>query len=341
MTKQTLLYIGHAFHNKTKSNLFLLDLLRKRYNIEFFFFDPYKDNPKTCFLPLKGKNYDILLLWQIMPRLFELKKYITFKKGVFFPMYDAAVFSLNNHIWDEYQDIQIINFCKKLHTHLKKRGFSSHYIQYFPSPSSITDIGSIKSVFFWQRRSEVNINTVERLLENNSIDHLHIHKALDPNENFTEPSNTLKYKISYSEWFKTKEELKKTMERSAIYIAPRLREGIGMSFLEAMALGRCVIAPNHPTMNEYIKNKVTGFLYNPSAPQAIKLNNIREIQEKTVKYIQKGFKKWEKKKWKILDWIEEKPIINKKRIQSHFKKLIREKYYLFGFIPLLKNEVEK
>ena len=56
------------------------------------------------------------------------------------------------------------------------------------------------------------------------------------------------------------------LRRAGIYFAPRLYEGIGISFLEAMAMGKAVVAPDNPTMNEYVTHNVNGFLYKPGGP---------------------------------------------------------------------------
>jgi hypothetical protein len=42
-----------------------------------------------------------------------------------------------------------------------------------------------------------------------------------------------------------------------------------MSFLEAMAMGLCVVAPRAPTMSEYIEDGVNGLLYDPERPEAL------------------------------------------------------------------------
>lgn len=336
--KKKLLYIGHAYHNKTKSTQFLKDMLEAKYEVEFFDFDPYNDNIQTHFRPLAGKSFDVLVIFQIMPSLIQLEKVIKFKKSVFFPMYDG-VSSRDNSIWLEYKNTQIINFSKTLHNELKQLGFSSHYIQYFPKPIKTENYGNAKSVFFWQRITPINIHTVEQLLNGNKIKHIHIHKALDPQHKFVEPTTDMPWKITYSEWFETKKEMLETQQKSAIYIAPRLYEGIGMSFLEAMAMGRCVIAPNHPTMNEYIKDGETGCLYDYNNPQPVNLKDIKKIQQNTIKFIADGYARWEKEKGKIVEWIEEKVKINDgclKKISSSRTDVLT--YYLFSFIPVIKIE---
>ena len=70
-----LLYVKHAFHNKTKSNDFLQEIIKTGYEIEFFDYDNDKDTLKK-FQELEGKEFDTVVLFQIMPPISELKKYI-------------------------------------------------------------------------------------------------------------------------------------------------------------------------------------------------------------------------------------------------------------------------
>ncbi len=336
MKKQKLLYIGHAYHNKTKSTQFLKDMLAQRFDVEIFDFDPYKDDMNTHFASLKGQNYDVVVIFQIMPHLDKLKKVVNFKRSVFFPMYDGVPARTDN-IWAEYKDTQIINFCRTLHEELQKIGFSSHYIQYFPEPITTDNMGKTDSVFFWQRINQINADLVAKLLAKTKISHLHFHKAIDPTHKITLPQ--VKCKITTSEWFDTREEMQAKMQESALYIAPRLYEGIGMSFLEAMAMGRCVVAPNNPTMNEYIEDGKTGILYNPENPQPLEIKQIKQIQKNTLKYIQNGYKKWQKEKYKILDWLIADLETDEKKIKKYYaEKAEITTYKLFNFLTLLKSK---
>ena len=299
---KNLLYIGHAFHNKTKSSDFILDLLSTKYSIEKFDFDPYCDG-MGVFKKLSGLHFDVVILWQIMPDISKLREYFSFDKIAFFPMYDGVP-DFSDPIWSKYFECNIINFSIALHENCKEHGFSSQYIQYFPKPKTILNMGDEKSVFMWQRVANINPDTIDKVLGVNNINYLYHHQAADPEQNLKLPSKKFEGKVKISTWFETKEEMDKYMQECALYFAPRIKEGIGMSFLEAMASARCVIAPDFPTMNEYIKNGVTGYLYNQKKPQKIKIKNVRQIQENTMKYIEEGYKKWDENKHKILDWIE-------------------------------------
>ena len=68
-----LLYVKHAFHNKTKSNDFLQKILKNEYEIEFFDFDNDNDSVDR-FKELDGKEFDTVVLFQIMPPVSLVKK---------------------------------------------------------------------------------------------------------------------------------------------------------------------------------------------------------------------------------------------------------------------------
>ena len=132
-----LLFIGHEFHKKTKSSDFMKELLAEKYDVESFYIDPYKIS-ETDFNQITGKTFDLLILWQVMPSLKKLRKYIRFKQCAFFPMYDNTK-TLNSPLWNEYKNCNIINFSKAFHKTCQDGGLSSYYIQYFPKPAEIID----------------------------------------------------------------------------------------------------------------------------------------------------------------------------------------------------------
>ena len=309
---------------------FLQKLLAEKYEVETFYINPYKIS-ETDFTHITGKTFDLLILWQVMPSLEGLRKYIRFKQCAFFPMYDNTK-TLNSHLWNEYKNCNIINFSKAFHKTCQDGGLSSYYIQYFPKPAEIIDEGDEKSIFFWQRSDKITTRTLQKVIDTKGIETVYLHKSIDPKNKFIPTSKNLERKVVYSSWFDTKEDMQKYIQKSALYFAPRRYEGIGMSFLEAMASGRCVIAPDYPTMNEYIKNGETGFLYNLKKTERLTLSNIREIQKNTAEYIKQGYEKWEKEKYKIFDYIESEPVTNTELLNKHI--FIRnENTLLFGFIP--------
>lgn len=334
-----LLFVGHTYHKKTKSADFMKELLEQKYDITTFYFDPFRDK-WSVFEALNNQEYDIVLLWQIMPSINLLKEYINFKHGVFFPMFDAIP-PRHKEIWLEYIDFNIISFSKALHEELSTIGFSSYYIQYFPKPIHIDSFGDNKSIFFWQRADDITINTIEGLFNVDEINHLHFHQAIDPTRKIIEPSEKWNDKTTYSTWYEKKEDMQDDMKKASFYIAPRKYEGIGMSFLEAMAMGRCVVAPDYPTMNEYIIHNKTGILYDLDNPKKIDLNNIIDIQKNTADYIENGYKEWEVNKHIISNWFEEKPKVSRKLLKKVKKRKSHRNLFAYLFEISKKDNVTR
>ena len=329
-----LLFIGHTYHQKTKSSAFLMDLLRKDYEVTEYYMDPAAAFSYDDMLQFKGHTFDVLLVWQVMPEVGEISKHVTWKHAAFFPMYDhyAAHNKFYADRWSEYRDFIIISFSKSLYKDLLSAGFDTRYIKYFPKPCTIGNWGEETSLFFWQRLSFLDFSTLSKAAKHLPVRNIHLHKALDPGH---EPLPLSKYddetmdflkNITFSEstWFDNKDELMQKIESSSLYMAPRHLEGIGMSFLEAMAHGRCVIAPDNPTMNEYIEDGINGLLYpweqhtptHCGAPAERPKATIRQIQQNAYQTVVEGYEKWCKDKYQILDWLQQDVMTDRKRLEK-------------------------
>jgi len=78
------------------------------------------------------------------------------------------------------------------------------------------------------------------------------------------------------------EQLRQYYSRSDIFVMPSRQEGFGVVFLEAMALGKPVIAGNHGGAPEIVQNGVTGFLVNPDDPQALADRLIQLLRDESL-----------------------------------------------------------
>ena len=64
-----LLFIGHVYHQKTKSNVFVMDILRQEYDIYECYLDPAESLDYQELNLFYGKEFDALVVWQVMPKL--------------------------------------------------------------------------------------------------------------------------------------------------------------------------------------------------------------------------------------------------------------------------------
>lgn len=296
-----LLYIGHTFHQKTKSNRFFLDVIKDNYDITYLLYDPYTRTFEGL-EEARAQEYDVVFMWQTFLRRSFLKRNFKYGKVIFAPMYDALPWYFP---WVMYKDYKVLCFCKRTYDRLMKMRFDALYVKYMMKPEENQQLGDERSVFLWQRRESINVNMTMKLMEEQDINHIHIHKAVDPGYQLIEPQlkgNNIKF--TYSEWFDDSNGLKDKMRESTYYMAPRKKEGIGMGFLEALAQGRCVIAPNSPTMNEYIQDGYNGLLYDPRKVRALpRIEDVRTIQKNALKQAKADYEAWEESKRIILEWM--------------------------------------
>ena len=152
-----LLFISPQFHQKTGSNKFICELFEKFYTMEYCCLPWDDESPIERYY-----NYDYLVCWQIfLPQKFTI--IIVQTRYFFFPMFDICKSVYKTESWLPYRNFIIISFSRYLHKKLQIIGLNSRYIQYFPPVNRCRDLGSDQSIFFWNRRSDLNIEIVTTL----------------------------------------------------------------------------------------------------------------------------------------------------------------------------------
>ena len=302
LKSKKIVFVDHSYHHKTKSSSFMLDYLKEFFEVEVVLDESWQGRPAPD-LSFIDEDYLAVIFWQILPSP-ETVAQIKNENILYFPMYDQSG-RLELDFWSKYSSLKIVNFSRALHQKLKSWGFQSLYVQYFPEVKDFYP-GKAEEAFFWQRLSFINFEVVKKLFGKEKIK-IHLHQAVDPNQQFLKPSqeDIEKFQITFSDWFDTREEMLELIREKAIYVAPREYEGIGMSFLEAMAMGKLVVANNQPTMNEYIENGKTGLLFDWQNPQPLDFSQREKIQKNAYEFMKKGREKWEKEKEKIVEFIKE------------------------------------
>ena len=295
-----IVYVGHSYHNKTKSTAFLIEYLKQFFEVEEILDESWlgKPFPDLSFI---DESYLGVIFFQLLPPPKTIKN-IKNENILYFPMYDQSG-ELDYDYWNKYKNLKIVNFSKTLHEKLYAWGLDSTYIQFFPEPNKFIP-GNHKEIFFWQRTNDINIKILDKIFANADFK-IHIHRATDPGYKFIWPTKDeeSRFSISYSDWFNNKEDLNDILAKKGIYIAPRKFEGIGMGFLEAMAMGKAVVSENNPTMNEYIEDCQTGYFFNRKDLGKIDFSNIKEVQKNAHEFIRAGHAKWIKERSKIIDII--------------------------------------
>ena len=322
MLKQKIAYVGLRVHLKTKSTQFFINILKQYFEVDFFwdFGDtPEDETNKNAF----RDAYEAVLCFQIMPNPKKLRESVC-QNIILIPMYDH-VRSYTTEQWYPYLNYKILSFSKTLHVKLMGLGVESLNVQFFPSPlqKSPRKEGGLR-FFFWQRSAELNFSLIKQLIPPSTVERFQFHRmqsdsAQDVWFNSPTQEDIEAYHITFSSWFDTKEEMIQALDACDIYITPRMYEGIGMGFLEAMAMGKCVIAPNLPTMNEYIINGENGLLFDPQNPSELDLSLCFIQGENALKTIKKGYNRWHLDEEKIIEFLREpcKKIAKKEVLHVH------------------------
>lgn len=296
------LYIDHEYHKKTNSTRFLEDILNSKYELTYCYVDRHHVRDLPIESSARDYCYDLVVCFQLLPERLALND-LKFKRGVIVPMFDGML-PFEDPIWADYRDFKILNFSKTLHEKFLRHGFDSKYVQFFPKPIPVKTFGSVNKAFFWERTNSLPASKVCGLLKNSDITHLHIHRVPDPDQKIRKFKNKNNLVITESEWFKDKEDLNQVIQSAAFYFAPRLYEGIGQSFLGAMAMGRCVIAPDFPTANEYITDGYNGILYSELDTKIKHLDDVRKIQQNAIESVKVGYNRWIKERQELESWFD-------------------------------------
>ncbi len=299
-------YIDHSYHKITGSTRFFIDLLSAAFRVDVYWDESWNGGPPADLAKIADGDYDVIVFFQTMypPYLLDI---LNCANIIYIPMYDNAR-AMDDSFWLRFRDmVRFICFSSSLHERLSGLGLQSKYIQYFIQPHKgpgITDFTSLRG-FFWQRQHDVTWKEVGRLIKKTRFSRFYLHGAVDPGFEFYSPSKkeTRKYNISTSAWFQSKKDFTGVLRDCNVFFASRCYEGIGMSFIEAMTMGQCVVAPNSPTMNEYIVNGETGLLYDIDSMKALDFSNAASMGRRAREYCAEGFLRWNRDKDSLLDFI--------------------------------------
>lgn len=323
--KPKIALVDHSYHRKTLSFTFLRDILSGHFDIDVYWDDSWQNGPPPDYRLITGKKYFKFIFLQVFPPP-DVFKLLNPGNVVIVPLFDGT-YHMKDDQWKIYKNAGFLSFSNTLQKKLEGFGFRSLYVQYIPPPAQtgINNVSEKPGGFFWQRTGAITWTHIKQLISYTDFQRFHIHRAPDPGADFVQPANRdiKKYNITFSDWFEDKNDFLAEAARADIFFAPRRFEGIGMAFLEAMAMGMCVAAPNEPTMNEYIENRRNGLLYDYNNIQPLDFSNFRIIGENAREFVNEKHKKWAGAEEKIVRFITGRKENHGTRLTERFKNKIR------------------
>ena len=306
-------YVDHSFHAQTASNTFLVNLLKKAgHAVDYFWDESWRGGAAT---ELKAVlEYDVIIMFQVRcscdVEFYRLKH----PNVIHIPMLDSfGLFNgpVANYLdyWNAFHGCKVLSFSSAIHNIVTALGIYSFPVRYYPepSPNKATFSDGLHG-FFWMRHEDmVSWPTIQKLLgKSHPFSSFHLHVAPDPGS----PQPTLPtaeeekiYNITTSTWFENKNDFLKVLDRANVFFVPRFGEGIGQSFLEAMARGQCVVASNNGTMNEYILHGLNGLLYPGTSPECLDFSLAPKYGEGAWQSVNAGHSAWLHQEEQVLDFI--------------------------------------
>ena len=308
-------YVDHSFHQKTLSTQFVAEMLRKQgITVDFVWDDAWQGGAPVNLDELVG-SYDAFIFFQLAAK--SARPYYKLPVNItFIPMFDSfgndRTLHFHRDYWKSFAGVKILNFSRALHSAASSHGLASRYFQYFPDPSLYAAAEAVDGLtgFLWQRLpQEINWDLVKKVTTGTAFDAFHLHMAVDPFHKQVYPAKAEqeKYRISLTDWFEDRSEYYRKVAASQVYFTPRPSEGIGMSFLEAMAMGKCVVSPDFGTMNDYILHGVNGLLYDFHRPQPLDFSRAAQLGARARESIERGFEQWEKREAELVEYIVTPP----------------------------------
>ena len=200
--------------------------------------------------------------------------------------------------------MNVISFSERVTRHAKRCGVANILpVKYAPPLSKIASVpGNPRVVALWERGA-VTFDVVKKLFRPEQVDKVLILRRAEEEVQYAPilQDDMRSYNVEIREsGFLPDEEYRKILEEPGVYVAPRLKEGIGMSFIEQMSMGKCVIAHNDSTMDEYIADGVNGLLVDMSNPRPVEMEEIEKARLNARKSIIAFNGRWEKDKEDIL-----------------------------------------
>ena len=187
---------------------------------------------------------------------------------VWIPMWDHARF-LSSEWWQTLpKTLRVVAFSGEVEKKAKRAGLSNLRITYCANPSEWepTSWRGERVLMYWNRVGLVGPVFLQRLCETLGIGRMIFIRRVDPLIpswfDYPLPSrigNTITTQVS-SDGPLPRQDYLGLFNQANIFIAPRLSEGVGLTFIEALARGCAVFAYNAPTMNEYISSGMNGYL---------------------------------------------------------------------------------
>lgn len=277
-------FIGRDFHRESGSAEFFLKILYKYFKVEKIYPDSYDEYK---FDGLKYGADHIFFVWQSEHISFALSN--LGYRVINVSMFDG-VENRKNIFFEKLKNCININFSKNLHYKFINLNLNSNYLKYYPETKSSTVLKIKNSVFFWER-DVFQISCEDVIQRLGSTFNFNLHGINQ--ERKTEILEKFKnHEICFSNRIESKGDFLQFLAKFEFFVAPRLTEGIGMSFLDAMSVGCIPVGVMNPTFSEYVESSLNGFELSSFSTSLNKITDLEFIRSNIRNDLSEGANKF-------------------------------------------------
>ena len=306
-----LLFVDHSFHAKTRATAFLQELLARDFEVETLWDEHWAGGAALTAKQLNDRQTDAIVFFQVLPRPRALRG-LRCTNLIWVPMRDGIRYSSSRLNRLRASSLKTLNFCREAHTFFSANGHPSLFAQYWPPPALKFPRSEQKQprIFFWPRRQEIGWSTLKALLGDFRPGSIVLRYASDPGHDLPMPSEAdiRNYNITLLQGWLEHSAYIAHLRECDVFMAPRPYEGIGQAMLEAMGHGLAVIAPDAPTMNEYVKHGHNGWLYNLSAPKPLDFSCWTAFGTAARDDVERGHAAWQAQADRVTAFIAQPPV---------------------------------
>ena len=334
-----LLLVDHACHKKTQSFGFFHRMLEERFDVKTFYYDRHG----CCRVPREFLDEsDWVVFLEFLPWRFRLG--IPGKKCLFVPMYDNEWGSVWQWRRLAASGMHVLSFCGKVAEHARKCGVPGCRlldVRFAVAPSKVADLeGDARRLLIWER-GDVTFEAVKALFAPEDLDEVLVlrHPEEGLRHEAISEGDRANYHVRVAEvGFLPAEEYRNLVRPYGLVLAPRFKEGIGMSFLEYMAMGKVVIAHDDATMCEAIAHGRNGWLTDLRHPSRVDVSALRRIHEEGFD-ASASYRRWQEDSIRIHDFLESPTAVNMNSAAT-FGQILRYMLYLIeGARMRMKGEM--
>jgi hypothetical protein len=162
--------------------------------------------------------------------------------------------------------LRVVAFSEAVASKAQAAGLPTLRLRFYRDPSAISPVtwerGRI--LLYWNRTGMIGPKFLENFCAQLKIDKLLFRPEIDPGIaarfQYHLPRRLGETEVEEIPGFLPYDEYLQRLSNVNVFLAPRPAEGVGVTFLDALAQGSAVFAFDAPTMNEYITSGEDGFL---------------------------------------------------------------------------------